>query len=89
MSAQINKIDREKAKTSPETCFKEPADVLKEPGLTRGEKVSALENWSHLVNRRLESGSEGMPTYGTEPRDAELMRQIELAKQELASSASA
>lgn len=85
MSAEINKLNREAAKNDPESRFETPQQLVDEVGLTRGEKIAALERWADLVERRLASGSEGMPTNGTEPRDAELKREIELAKQSLKS----
>lgn len=83
MAPQIQKLDREAAKLEPEAHFKQPESLLEEIGLTLGEKLSALERWAHQVDRRLASGNEGMPTRGTEPHDAELLRRIELTKQEL------
>ena len=45
--------------------------------------MELLKIWSDQVDRLLDSGNEGMPTRGTEARDAELLRQIELAKEKL------
>ena len=42
-----------------------------------------LERWEFTVNARLTAGDEGMPTQGTEPRDAELVRDIGKAKARL------
>jgi len=84
MASQIAKIDREAAKTNPEAVFETPESVLDEVGLTRGEKHGVLQRWAELVEQRLAAGNEGMPTRGTEPRDAELLQRIELAKMKLA-----
>lgn len=83
MTTQISKLKRDRAKNDPESEFETPAALANEVGLTRGEKIAALNRWAFVVDRRLASGDEGMPTYGTEPRDAELMREIELEKQKL------
>ncbi len=86
MARDIQKLDRYAAKFEPESQFDSPTDLSNEIGLTRGEKIAALKRWAHLVERRLASGSEGMPTHGTEPRDAELLREIELTRLKLISS---
>jgi len=83
MASEIQKLNREAAKLDPESHFDCPQAVLDEVGLTRGEERATLARWADQVDRRLASGNEGMPTRGTEPRDAELLRQIELCKQEL------
>ena len=83
MSRKLTDLNREKALYDPESVFDSPGAVATEVGLTRGEKLSALQRWSYSVNRRLASGYEGMPTNGTEPRDAELLRNIELTREHL------
>ena len=83
MPAKISHLNHDNAINDPESEFGDPGTLVEEVGLTRGEKISALQRWAFLVNRRLDSGYEGMPTYGTEPRDAELLREIELAKSKL------
>jgi len=80
MASKIQDLNRYAAKLDPESQFDDPQALLDEVGLTRGEKLAALGRWAAQVDRRLASGDEGMPTRGTEPRDAELLRQIELAK---------
>ncbi len=81
MSKKLVDLNRERALYDPESEFGSPYEIAKEVGLTRGEKLAALQRWSYSVDRRLASGYEGMPTNGTEPRDAELFRNIELARQ--------
>lgn len=83
MANEVHRINREAAKNNPESQFDSPEALAKEVGLTRGEKIAALERWACLVDRRLQSGDEGMPTYGTEPRDAELLRRIKVVQAEL------
>ncbi len=81
MSKKLVDLNRERALYDPESEFSSPCEIAKEVGLTRGEKLAALQRWSYGVNRRLASGYEGMPTNGTEPRDAELLRNIELTRE--------
>ena len=83
MPSELSHLNRERALDDPEAHFKTPNDLALEIGLTRGEKIAALARWARLVDRRLASGDEGMPTSGTEPRDAELMQQIALVKAKL------
>jgi hypothetical protein len=83
MSAEIQKLNREAVKLDPESHFDSPYALIEEVGLTRGEKLATLERWADQVDRRLDSGSEGMPSHGTEARDAELLREIGLVKQKL------
>lgn len=83
MSPEIQNLDRNAAKLDPESYFESPQELADEHGLTRGEKLAALERWASLVDRRLAAGSEGMPTQGTEPIDGELLRQIELVRLQL------
>jgi hypothetical protein len=78
MASEITHLNHDRATNNPESAFDTPQSLVEEVGLTRGEKIAALERWAFLVDRRLASGNEGMPTYGTEPRDAELLREIEL-----------
>ncbi len=89
MASKITQLNHERATQDPESQFDSPSALAQEVGLTRGEKIAALERWAQLVDRRLASGYEGMPTYGTEPRDAELLRQIELQKAKLEGEAKA
>lgn len=78
MASKILHLNHDRATQNPEAQFDSPQSLVEEVGLTRGEKIAAFERWAFLVDRRLASGNEGMPTYGTEARDAELLREIEL-----------
>lgn len=80
MSTKLTDLNRERALYDPESEFDSPRAIASEVGLTRGEKLAALQRWSYSVDRRLASGYEGMPTNGTEARDAELLRDIELIR---------
>lgn len=63
----------------PESRYGTPQVLLAARDLTETQKAAALHRWRFTVERRLASGQEGMPTYGTEANDAELARDIELA----------
>ncbi len=67
----------------PETRYGTPEALLAAEDLNETQKAAALHRWRFSVERRLASGDEGMPTYGTEPKDAELARSIELALKRL------
>lgn len=67
----------------PERFFADPAQIMHASGLGLAEKHEALVRWQFLVRRRLESGSEGMPTNGRAADDAELMQCIGKAILEL------
>jgi hypothetical protein len=79
----ISHLNHDRAVNNPEAQFESPRALASEVALTRGEKIAALKRWSYLVDRRLASGYEGMPAYGTEERDAELKREIELVREQL------
>lgn len=83
MSKESKHLAIEDAKLNPETHFANPRALLEDDRLSDSEKLEVLVTWEDQVDRRLSSGSEGMPTHGTEPRDAELMREIGLAKERL------
>lgn len=79
--AVLMKIDRETAKVEPESQFASPAELVACEAFTRGEKIATLKRWAYLVDRRLASGYEGMPiSAAQEAADAELLRDIELAR---------
>jgi len=84
---EVMRLDRKIARFEPEARFESPQQLAEEVGLTRGEKLAALKRWSDLVDRRLASGNEGMPTRGTEADDAELLRQIEIVRESLQNEA--
>jgi len=85
----INHINHQAARNRPENTFDSPQALVEEIGLTRGEKIAALETWRFDVQRRLDSASEGM---APEPeasgdinnsvspldRDADLLRKIDV-----------
>lgn len=76
--AEIMRINPEKARQDPEAVFKRPADIDKEVGLTRGQKLTALRRWEADVTRRLASTSEGMPSHDTMANDSVLLKEIKI-----------
>lgn len=58
--AEILHINTDKARLAPETVFARPLDVVAEVGLTRGQKISALERWRNSLLDRIRSTEEGM-----------------------------
>ena len=81
---EIMRIAPEKAKLEPESQFRGPEELMLSQGLTAGEKKAALERWSALVNHRMQSVSEGMAAPAEDAsNDAELLRRIELALDEV------
>jgi hypothetical protein len=49
----ILRIDVEQARLHPEQVYARPADIIGEIGLTRGQKIAALERWEGRVHARL------------------------------------
>ncbi|MBU2580144.1 MAG: hypothetical protein KJ622_00300 [Alphaproteobacteria bacterium] len=83
MSVVTKHLNVEDAKLRPEANFSSPQALIEDDRLSAKEKLEVLETWADQIDRRLASGSEGMPTHGTEPRDAELLREIGLATEQL------
>ena len=76
--SEIMRITPEKARQDPEAVFKRPADIEKEVGLTRGQKLATLKRWEADVTRRLESTDEGMPSNNENSKDAALLKEIKV-----------
>jgi len=76
--SQIMRITPEKARQDPEAVFKRPADIEKEVGLTRGQKLATLKRWETDVLRRIESTDEGMPSNDGNSDDAVLLKEIKV-----------
>ena len=75
---EIMRINPDKARQDPESVFKRPADIDKEVGLTRGQKLTALRRWEADVTRRLASTGEGMPSHDTTSSDSVLLKEIKI-----------
>lgn len=50
----IMHIDTSKATSDPEAVFGHPAELAHHIGLTRGQKIAALERWALALKERLE-----------------------------------
>jgi hypothetical protein len=84
--SEIMRIQPEKARQDPETFFDRPADIEKELGLTRGQKLATLKRWETDVTLRLKATTEGMPANGTSADDAALLKEIRIAIDALSSA---
>jgi len=76
--SEIMRIEPEKARLDPEAVFERPADIEKEVGFTRGQKLATLKRWEADVMRRIESTDEGMPSNGENSDDASLLKEIKV-----------
>ena len=81
----ISHLNTEAARHDPESVFADPAALVSEPGLTRGQKLAALKRWRENVMARLAAGSEGMPTHGKATEDADALEKIDEAMKALES----
>lgn len=50
----IMHIDTSKATSDPEAVFGHPAELAHHIGLTRGQKIAALERWALALKERLQ-----------------------------------
>ncbi len=81
---EVMRINTENAKLNPEGQFGGPQELAETIGLTTGEKIAALDRWATSVELRLNATSEGMEApKGETSHDAELLRQIHLARRGL------
>ena len=73
-------LDSEKARMDAETVFRDPLNIVAEPGLTRGQKIAALERWKQTLQDRLKATGEGMaPPAGQSAEEADALAQISKA----------
>jgi hypothetical protein len=79
MSGEILSINRETARFEPASEFDTPEKLVESTGLTRGEKIAALERWSRQVMDELDATSEGMATNAPTATDTELLDRINAA----------
>lgn len=54
-------VDFDKAVADPESVFGEPERVLREPSLTRDQKIEILRRWEYNVSEEAVALEEGMP----------------------------
>lgn len=66
------------ATEDPEAVFENPGELAQHLGLTRGQKIAALERWAFVVGSRIDAVSEGMANHpeGAYTRDVALRREI-------------
>jgi hypothetical protein len=75
--SQIMNLNTEKARLQPDTVFSRPLDIVPETGLTRGQKIAALERWDLTVQDRMRAADEGMePPAGQTAREAATIVEI-------------
>lgn len=74
----IMHLNTEKAVSDPEAVFATPGDLANETGLTRGQKIAALQRWEFTVRERVDAVNEGMTNHAGRDYtdDVELMRRI-------------
>jgi len=75
--AEISRINMDAARFDPEKEFGTPDKLAEAIGMTRGQKIAALDRWSKQVLDRLGATSEGMPTHRTSGRDMQLIDEIQ------------
>jgi hypothetical protein len=73
----IQNLNTEKARLEPDSVFCRPLDIVSEPGLTRGQKIAALERWSQTLEDRMRATDEGMtPPAGRTAAEAATVEEI-------------
>ncbi len=76
MSTIMN-LNTDKARLEPDTVFAHPDELVAQEGLTRGQKIAALERWELTLQDRLRATDEGMaPPAGQTADEAELIEAI-------------
>lgn len=77
---EISRVNSGRAINDPAGEFDHPREVVDHPGLTRVQKLKALEVWWDEIKARCDAAGEGMtPPPGTLAGEAELLRDIEKA----------
>ena len=80
---EIARLSRSAAKENPGQAFANPAALVEEVMLTRGEKLGALERWRRDVLQEMTATGEGMSADLPTDRLARLMREIDAAIRDL------
>lgn len=60
-------VDIEMAKLDPTSVFKNPRDVLKDPSLTREQKIDILRRWAYDEREMSVAEEENMQSANIEP----------------------
>ena len=76
---EIININTEKSRFEPDAVYEKPDDVVKELGLTRGQKIAALERWELALHDRIRATGEGMAPEAGQTAD-EAATVIEIAQ---------
>lgn len=79
----ISRLKSQEARLNPETQFENPAQLVSEIGLTRGQKLAALRRWEQKIAHELAAASEGMPSTDEDATKAALLSEIGRAILEL------
>ena len=79
MTRIMDAIDTPAATDDPESNFDSPSALAEHIGLTRGQRLAALERWTFSVRARVDAVSEGMNSHseGNYTQDVELLRDLE------------
>ncbi len=82
--SEIMNLNTDKARLEPDTVFDRPLDIVSETGLTRGQKIAALERWSQALQDRIRATGEGMaPPAGQTAEEAAMIEEIGKALEQL------
>lgn len=81
--SELLSINPQAAKFDPAAEFDTPADLIASSGLTRGQKIAALERWAQQILDRLAATSEGMATQQTSGADTARLDDVNAAIAEL------
>jgi hypothetical protein len=79
----ISRIKPDQARYDPQSEFGHPARLLESVAMTRGQKIAALDRWEFELQRRIDAGSEGMPTHGLGSEELELLEAVRQARETL------
>jgi len=60
MATSVRNLDLAKAQFDPASEFEEPNDVLREPGLSRAQRLAILEQWERDAQNLEVANDEGM-----------------------------
>jgi hypothetical protein len=75
--SEIMHLNTEKARLEPDSVFSRPLDIVHEPGLSRGQKIAALERWNQALQDRIRATDEGMaPPAGQTAEEATMVQEI-------------
>ena len=74
---EISNICVDKARLEPELVFHHPTNLVREQGMTRGQKLATLARWRDLLLDRLRATGEGMaPPAGNTAYEAATIEDI-------------